>query len=127
KSFDIQKTPPEQYSALPLAYIGDCVYELYVRSYLVKDANNNVNDLHKKATRFVCCKAQSEFFHKIEGILSEKELSIFKRGRNTKSQVPKNASMSDYRNATGVETLIGFLYLSGETDRITELLKHIFI
>lgn len=121
------KLRPGQYSALTLAYVGDCVYELYVRSYLIKDANRNVNELHKTATRFVCCGAQSEFYHKIEDKLTEEETAVFKRGRNTKSHVPKNADMSDYRNATGVEALIGHLYLNGEHSRITELLQYIFI
>lgn len=126
KNLEIDKLPPEQYSSLTLAYLGDCIYELYVRSYLVKDGNENVNKLHKSATTYVCCKGQAEFFRKIESMLSEKEMSVFKRGRNTKSHVPKNSEMSDYRVATGVEALFGFLYLSGEEDRICDLLKHIF-
>ena len=126
KNLEIDKLPPEQYSPLTLAYLGDCIYELYVRSYLVKDGNENVNKLHKSATTYVCCKGQAEFFRKIESMLSEKEMTVFKRGRNTKSHVPKNSEMSDYRVATGVEALFGFLYLSGEEDRICDLLKHIF-
>ena len=126
ENLGIDKLPPEQYSPLTLAYLGDCIYELYVRSYLVKDGNENVNKLHKSATTYVCCKGQAEFFRKTESLLSEKEMSVFKRGRNTKSHVPKNSEMSDYRVATGVEALFGFLYLSGEEERICELLKHIF-
>ena len=126
ENLGIDKLPPEQYSPLTLAYLGDCIYELYVRSYLVKDGNENVNNLHKSATTYVCCKGQAEFFRKVESLLSEKEMSVFKRGRNTKSHVPKNSEMSDYRVATGVEALFGFLYLSGEEERICELLKHIF-
>ena len=126
ENLGIDKLPPEQYSPLTLAYLGDCIYELYVRSYLVKDGNENVYKLHKSATTYVCCMGQAEFFRKIESLLSEKEMSVFKRGRNTKSHVPKNSEMSDYRVATGVEALFGFLYLSGEEERICELLKHIF-
>ncbi len=126
KDFESSLISPDEYSALTLAYIGDCVYELYVRTYLIKDANHNVNDLHKAATKFVCCKAQSELYYKIESLLTDKEAYVFKRGRNTKSHVPKNADMKDYRNATGVEALIGYLYLSRDYDRITELLRHIF-
>ena len=126
ENLGIDKLPPEQYSPLTLAYLGDCIYELYVRSYLVKDGNENVNKLHKSATTYACCKGQAEFFRKVESLLSEKEMSVFKRGRNTKSHVPKNSEMSDYRVATGVEALFGFLYLSGEEERICELLKHIF-
>lgn len=116
----------EQYSPLTLAYIGDCVYELYVRTYLIKDANHNVNKLHKSATKYVCCKAQAELYRKIENMLTEAELAVYKRGRNTKSHVPKNSEMKDYRIATGVEALIGHLYIKGENERICELLKHIF-
>ena len=117
---------PSRYSALTLAYVGDCVYELYVRSYLIKDGNRNVNELHKTATRYVCCRAQSNFYHRIEDKLTDEEAAVFRRGRNTKSHVPKNADMSDYRNATGVEALIGHLYLSGNQERIAELLQYIF-
>ncbi|MCI5892362.1 MAG: ribonuclease III [Clostridiales bacterium] len=116
----------EQYSPLTLAYIGDCVYELYVRTYLIKDANHNVNKLHKSATKYVCCKAQAELYRKIENMLTDAELAVYKRGRNTKSHVPKNSEMKDYRIATGVEALIGHLYIKGENERICELLKHIF-
>ena len=116
----------EQYSPLTLAYIGDCVYELYVRTYLIKDANHNVNKLHKSATKYVCCKAQAELYRKIENMLTDAELAVYKRGRNTKSHVPKNSEMKDYRIATGVEALIGYLYIKGENERICELLKHIF-
>ena len=117
---------PNEYSALTLAYIGDCVYELYVRSHLISDVNKNVNNLHLSATKYVCAAAQAEFFRKIEGILTNDEITVYKRGRNTKSHVPKNADMSDYRSATGVETLIGYLYIAGDTDRIDELLAHIW-
>lgn len=116
----------EQYSPLTLAYIGDCVYELYVRTYLIKDANHNVNKLHKSATKYVCCKAQAELYRKIENMLTDAELAVYKRGRNTKSHVPKNSEMKDYRIATGVEALIGYLYIKGENERICELLKYIF-
>ncbi len=126
ESLNLNKVPPIQYSPLTLAYIGDCIYELYVRSYLIKDSNRNVNTLHKTAAKHVCCKAQSELYRKIEPLLSDEEMGVFKRGRNTKSHVPKNSDMSDYRIATGVEALIGFLYLSGKKQRICDLLKHIF-
>ena len=126
ENLNLSKVPPSQYSPLTLAYVGDCVYELYVRTYLIKDANHNVNSLHKSATKYVCCKAQAQFYKKIESLLSENEISVFKRGRNTKSHVPKNANVGDYRIATGVEALMGYLYLSGEKQRICDLMKHIF-
>ncbi len=123
---NLKKIPPEQYSALTLAYLGDCVYELYVRSRLVSGGNRNVNALHKDATAHVCCRAQAEFYRKVEDMLTEDELAVFHRGRNTKSHVPKNSGMNDYRIATGVEALIGWLYLKGEKQRICDLLKYIF-
>lgn len=126
KDLNLNKVPPEEYSALTLAYLGDCIYELYVRSYLIKDGNKNVNILHKTATGYVCCKAQAEFYRKIQGMLSAEEASVFHRGRNTNSHVPKNSDMKDYRDATGVEALLGWLYLKGETRRICDLLKNIF-
>ena len=113
----------EEYSPLTLAYIGDCVYEMYIRTYLIKDANHNVNKLHKTSTKYVCCKAQAELFHKIENMLTENELAVFKRGRNTKSHVPKNSEMKDYRVATGVEALMGYLYIKNDNDRICELMQ----
>lgn len=114
------------YSALSLAYIGDCVYELYVRSHLIKSGNRKVNELHKMATGYVKAKAQAEFYRKIEGILTDEEQGAFHRGRNTKSHPPKNADVIDYKIATGVEALIGYLYINGDTKRISELMEKLF-
>ena len=80
---------PQKYSALTLAYLGDAVYEIYVRSHLTEDGNHKVNDLHKTATKYVCARAQAEFYHRIEDILTDDEKSAFKRGRNAKSHPPK--------------------------------------
>lgn len=117
---------PNSYSALTLAYIGDCVYELYVRSHLIESGNRRVNELHKEATKFVKAKAQADFYRKIEAELSEEEAAAFHRGRNTKSHPPKNANVIDYKVATGVETLIGYLYVKGEVTRISELMIRLF-
>ncbi len=114
------------YSALTLAYIGDCVYEMYVRSHLIKDANHKVNDLHRAATKFVCAKAQAEFYHRVKEILTEEEGAAFRRGRNAKSHPPKNADVIDYKIATGVEAMLGYLCVKGEVSRISELMKHLF-
>lgn len=126
-SFEGQILAPAQYSALTLAYIGDCVYEMYVRSYLISDGDHKVNDLHKKATKLVCAKAQALFYHRIEHLLTEAEQAAYHRGRNTKSQVPKNAVLSDYRTATGVEALLGYLYLNNENRRISQLMAYLFL
>lgn len=117
---------PQKYSALTLAYLGDAVYEIYVRSHLTEDGNHKVNDLHKMATKYVCARAQAEFYHRIEDILTDDEKSAFKRGRNAKSHPPKNADMIDYKIATGIETMLGHLYIEGKCDRISELMGYLF-
>lgn len=117
---------PENYSALTLAYIGDCVYELCVRSYIIRKSDDKVNALHKKSTGYVCAKAQADLYHKIKDELTEEENAVFHRGRNTKSHVPKNALVSDYRTATGIEALFGYLYIIGKLDRITYFAERLF-
>jgi ribonuclease-3 family protein len=112
-----------QYSPLVLAYMGDVVYELYVRKMLVEKANTQVDKLHKSAVKIVKAEAQSEAFRKIENELTETEMAIFKRGRNTKSSVPKHSSVAEYRTATGLEALIGYIYLSGDTERLDYIMK----
>ena len=108
---------------LVLAYIGDAVYELYVRTHIMKDENMPVNKLHKAATGYVKAKAQSDVIHAIEHQLTEQELAVFKRGRNAHSHTSaKNADIVDYRHATGFEAVIGYLYLSKSYDRLNEVL-----
>ena len=112
------------YSPLTLAYIGDAVYELVIRSVVVKRANRSANDLHKMSVKYVKAEAQAKMIEALLEVLSEDELAVYKRGRNAKSYtMAKNASMSDYRKATGFEALMGFLYLSGQTDRMLDLIK----
>lgn len=116
---DIQFVPP-----LVLAYIGDAVYEVYVRTYILHKYGGNVNQLHKIATRFVKAKAQAHIVHGFEEELSEEEWTMLKRGRNQKSgSIPKNASVTDYKYATGFETLVGYLYLLKRTERLEEIIK----
>ena len=110
-------------SPLSLAYLGDTVYDLYVRAYLVHVCPLTVNDLHRQASMYVCAAAQAEAYHKIENMLTEQETEVFRRGRNAHSgTVPKNASVSDYRIATGLETLFGWLFSQGEDERLDELM-----
>ncbi len=124
KEFKIgEKVPPSQYSALTLAYIGDAVYELFVRTYLLSDANFPVQKLHKAAIKMVNAKAQSDLYQKVRDILTDEETAVYKRGRNTNSHPPKNADMVDYKSATGIEALVGYLYLKGDCERILELLR----
>lgn len=109
-------------SPLTLAYIGDTVYDLIVRSYLVITQSTTVNQLHHRATEFVNAGAQSDTLNDIMERLTEVERNIVRRGRNAKSgTVPKNADVGDYRRATGLEALLGYLYLSGNMERLTEI------
>ena len=107
---------------LVLAYIGDAVFEMFVRMNLVNSRNTNVEALHIEATKLVCASAQAAAFRKIEPHLTEEELSVFRRGRNAKSKPPRNADIADYKVATGFEALLGHLYLSGEHERLTRIL-----
>lgn len=113
-----------QYGALALAYMGDCVYEIKVREHLMKQANMPVNMLHRKAKGYVSAAAQSAFADKILPLLTEDEENIFKRGRNAKPHTtPKNMTLSDYKKATGLEALFGYLYLSEKQERIDEFME----
>ena len=111
-----------QLPALTLAYIGDAVYELWVREYLVRQGLAKVNDLHRAAVRYVNALTQSRLVARLEDVLSEEETAVWKRGRNAKSgRQPKNMEMIDYRRATGLEALVGYLYLAGRQDRLTQI------
>ena len=110
------------YSPLNLAYIGDAVYTLLTRTRLVTQANRPTHALNKISNQKVKAAAQSANYYKIQQHLNEDELAILKRGRNANPpQKAKNATFADYRNATGLEALFGYLYLSGQTARILEL------
>ena len=116
---EVLNTDPRQLSPLNLAFIGDCVYEMQVRCHLVALANRPVNDLHREA--------QTAAFARMEPLLTEEELAVFKRGRNAKTgHQPKSATVGEYHCATGVEALFGYLYLTGQTERIEELFAIIF-
>lgn len=110
-------------SPLQLAYIGDAVYELLVRTFIL-EKELNVNQLHKKATKYVKADAQSQIVHYLEESLTEGEKRIVKRGRNAKTNTsPKNSNMIDYKYATGFEALFGYLYLNQEFTRLMELFE----
>jgi ribonuclease-3 family protein len=112
-----------QLSPLVLAYIGDSVYEVLVRTYMVSENGQlSVNRLHRNSISFVKAHAQSDIVHKLTDSLNEDELNIVRRGRNSKSgTVPKNADLTEYKYATGFEALIGYLYLKKDFDRLTEI------
>ena len=118
---------PKNYGPLVLAYIGDTVYDLFVRTRIIARGNRHVTDMHKEAVGYVKAHAQALSAHALEKELTEEEMLIYKWGRNAKSNTsPKNADIIDYRTATGFETLIGYLYLKDETDRLTSLLELAF-
>ena len=115
----LSKAEAKQYSPLTLAFLGDAVYSLLVREMLLKTANRPTNALHKESIKLVNANCQAEMIKKILPELTEDEEAIFKRGRNAHSgHVPKNQSDADYRYATGLETLYGYLYLIGDFERI---------
>lgn len=112
-------------SPLVLAYLGDTVYESYIREHLIRqNINRKVNNLHKLAIQYSKAKAQATIIHELEDELTEEEMKIFKRGRNQKSHTaPKNADIIDYKYATGFEALIGYLYLSEDKARLEYIVK----
>ena len=112
-------------SPLQLAYIGDAVYELLIRTHLLSKGLN-VNELHKATIKYVKAKAQSDIIHRIDESLSEEERTYVKKGRNAKSNTtPKNADLLDYKYATGFECLFGYLYLTNQDNRLDEIFKYI--
>lgn len=111
-----------QYSALNLAYIGDAVFEIYARTKVVKEFKSTVNEMNKKTNSYVNANAQNEMYHKLLEIATEEEIEILKRGRNAKSKSSaKNASVGAYRHATGIEALVGYLYLTNNIKRLDEI------
>lgn len=112
------------YSPLTLAYIGDGIYEIIIRTMIVDKANCQVNKIHKAASELVKAQAQANMIKALMDNLTETEITVYKRGRNAKAFTrAKNASMSDYRTATGFEALMGYLYLTEQSDRMMELIK----
>lgn len=118
---------PRLYSPLVLAYLGDAVLELLVRDRLVRLANRPVGQLHRMTVERVCAAAQSAAVERLLPVLDEEETAVYKRGRNANgSHVPKNADPQEYRRATGLEALFGYLFLKGEAGRIEELFAMIW-
>jgi len=114
------------YSPLTLAFLGDSVYDTLAREYLLRKANMPVSKLHSAKIKLVCAEFQSSAYSIAEEMLSEKEFAVMKRGRNaTGNTVPKHADAVQYRRATALECLFGYLYLIGKTDRINEIFDRI--
>ncbi|MCI5901108.1 MAG: ribonuclease III [Blautia sp.] len=122
--FHLENRDIRTYSPLTLAYIGDAIYELIIRTVLVKKGNCQVNKLHGRASELVKASAQSDIMGVIQPMLTEEELAVYKRGRNAKSPtMAKHATMTDYRRATGFEALMGYLYLTENYSRMLELIR----
>ena len=122
--FDLKDADLRTYSPLTLAYIGDAIYDLIIRTMIVRQGNTQVNKLHRHASSLVKAGAQSKMMELLEPDLTEEELAVYKRGRNAHSPtMAKHATMADYRRATGFEALMGYLYLKEDYSRIVELVR----
>lgn len=120
----LQETDIKTYSPLTLAFIGDSIFDLVIRTCVVESGNAPVNKLHKRASQLVSATAQAELYHLLQDQLTEEESAVYKRGRNAKSFTSaKNASVVDYRIATGLEALMGYLYLTDRMERLLELVE----
>ena len=121
---DLKEVNIETYSPLTLAYIGDSVYDLIIKTMVVNEGSRQVKKLHQVTSKMVQASAQSEMMRVLQEILTEEEHAVYKRGRNAKSVSPaKNQSLTDYRRATGFEALMGWLYLKNDWKRIVDLIK----
>ncbi len=113
---------PERLAPLSLAYVGDAVFELYIRSGLVR-RGGKIDALHRQAVRLVKCSAMAAYYQRLEPHLQPDELEIMRRGRNAKSRHPRSANVQEYHMSTGFEALIGYLFLKNQEDRLVRLLE----
>ena len=124
ETFNSKEVRPNEYSPLALAFIGDSVFDLVIKSVIVEKANCQVNKLQNKTSKIVRATTQALIVDALKDELSEEEANIYRRGRNAKPYTKaKNASYSEYCKATGLEALVGYLYLKGETKRLVSLIK----
>lgn len=124
QEFEMKEVDIKTYSPLTLAYIGDSIYDLMIKSLVINQGNKQVQKLHKETSSMVQASAQSQMMRALQPILTEEEHAVYKRGRNAKSVSPaKNQSITDYRRATGFEALMGYLYLKREFTRMVDLVK----
>lgn len=124
EQFDVKDVDIRTYSPLTLAYIGDGVFDLVVRSVVVGRGNTSANRLHQRTSGIVKAQTQARMIEALKGELTEEEADVYRRGRNAKSAtMAKHATMTDYRRATGFEALMGYLYLTDRMERIVELTK----
>ncbi|MCR5255316.1 MAG: ribonuclease III [Acetatifactor sp.] len=124
ETFNLKEQDIRTFSGLTLAYVGDAVYDLIIRTFVTEQGARSVNALNKMKVRYVNAKAQSDIITALLDELTEEETDVYKRGKNSKPQsTAKNATLSDYHRATGFEALVGYLYLTGQTDRLMYLVK----
>lgn len=124
ETFDCQGQDIRTYSPLTLAYIGDGIYDLVIRTIVVEQANRPANELHQITTGYVKAGVQAQMIVALKDELTEDEAEVFRRGRNAKPHtMAKNASRADYHKATGFEAVMGYLYLTGQNERMLELIK----
>lgn len=124
EKFACGKIDLKTYSPLTLAFVGDGVFDLIIRTVVVERRNMAPDKLHKQKSRLVQAETQAKMAAALQDVLTEEEAAVYRRGRNAKSvSTAKNASVNDYRKATGLEALYGYLYLDGKTDRIVELVQ----
>lgn len=124
KTFACKEADIRTYSPLALAYIGDAVYDLVIRTVVVERGNRSANNLHKQAVAYVNARVQAQMADVLQSMLTEEEAAVYHRGRNAKSYTSaKNASVIEYRKATGLEALCGYLYLTGRQERMLQLIR----
>ncbi len=124
RDFDCKEVDIRTYSPLTLAYIGDAIYDLVIRTIVVERGNKSANNLHKKAVAYVNARVQAKMIDALEDELTQEEAAVYHRGRNAKSYTAaKNASIIEYRKATGLEALCGYLYLQGQQERMLYLIR----
>ena len=123
-AFGTEAADIKTYSPLTFAYIGDAVFEIIIRTLIVEQGQRAANTLHKHTTKIVCAQTQAKMIEAVYGELTEEEQNIYRRGKNTKiNSAAKNASLADYRKATGFEALCGYLFLKDDTPRIVAIIK----
>lgn len=124
RAFELKEFKPHTYSPLALAYIGDSIFDLVIRTLIMNKGSKAVGKMHKEASSYVNANTQARMYQTIMPHLSEEEMAVMKRGRNAKSgRLPKNADLTTYKHATGFEALLGHLYISGSMDRVVELIS----
>ena len=124
RDFGLQEVDLRTYSPLTLSFVGDCIYDLILRTVIVERHNASPNQLHREKSRLAKASAQAQMAEALQPHLTPEEEAVYRRGRNAKSHTTaKNASVLDYRKATGLEALYGYLYLSGQEERLLALLR----